>query len=91
MRKLKETVAALEKKGFTKREGRDYNFRFHTAAGAVTAIATRVPKGRGELRPWEVRGLRKDLGLREDELLSLIDCPLSASDYEAIQKKLGRL
>ncbi|MBS1765986.1 MAG: hypothetical protein JST05_01090 [Acidobacteria bacterium] len=91
MRKLKQTVAALEKKGFAKREGRDYNFRYHTTAGEVSRIATRIPKGRGDLQPWEVHGMRKQLGLTLDELMDLIDCPMDQAAYEEIQKKLGRL
>ncbi|MDP1832643.1 MAG: hypothetical protein Q8K67_11335 [Geothrix sp.] len=89
MRKLKETVAALEKKGFTKREGRDYNFRFHTKDGAPSGVKTRVPKGRGDLQPWEVHGLRKDLGLTEPELLALIDCPMSREKLEQILRERG--
>jgi hypothetical protein len=91
MRKLKEAVAALEKKGFEKRDGRDYNFRYHTVDGKVSSITTRIPKGRGDLQSWEIQGLRKNLGLSLDELLALIDCPLSREGYEAIQAKLGRL
>lgn len=89
MRKLKETVAALEKKGFEKREGRDYNFRFHTQEGVPTGVKTRVPKGRGDLQPWEVRGLRKDLGLSQDELLDLIDCPLTREGLERLLRNRG--
>lgn len=91
MRKLKETVAALEKKGFAKREGRDYNFRYHTLSGEVSTITTRVPKGRGDLRPWEFQGLRKQLGLSEEELLNLIDCPMSQAQYEKLLKSKNRL
>lgn len=91
MRKLKETVAALGRKGFQKREGRDYNFRYHAQDGTVSAIRTRVPKGRGDLQPWEVRGLQKDLGLTQAELLDLIDCPLTREAFESIQRRNGRL
>jgi hypothetical protein len=91
MRKLKETVAALERKGFQKREGRDYNFRYHAKDGTVSAIKTRVSKGRGDLQRWEVYGMRKDLGLTLGELLDLIDCPLTREAFESLQRKQGRL
>lgn len=91
MRRLSRTLSALTKKGFSKRDGRDWNLRYVTEAGMTSSVFTRVPKGDGDLKPHEFRGIRKDLSLSERELCELIDCPMSQETLEALLASRGRI
>ena len=81
-----EVEAALERKGFERREGDHSQFRYHTESGQLTRVRTMTSHGR---RGAEIRDSVASLMARPRQcrlsmrqFRRLVDCSLSRGAYE---------
>jgi len=89
-RKVEE---ALLKKGFEGKEGDHHFFVYHTLQGKKSSIRTKTshtPKMK-EISDGLIAQMAKQCCLNKQEFMTLIDCPLSREQYEALLIKKGEI
>jgi len=77
---------ALQDKGFCTKPGDHNYFVYHTEDGKKTRVVTKTSHGR---KPKTISGdllafMARQCKLKNDEFLSLVDCPLTRPLYEEI-------
>ncbi len=77
----------LQNKGFRLEKRRKHEYlRFHTKDGTKTPVFTYLSHGAGgkEVRDDIIAKMAKQCQLTRKDFLRLVDCSLSADDYEAL-------
>ena len=79
-----EVEAALERKGFERREGDHSQFRYHTESGQLTRVRTMTSHGRrsADIGDSVVSLMARQCRLSVRQFRRLVDCSLSRGAYE---------
>lgn len=83
VRKLKDIELSLTKKGFVLKQSHHRNYVLHVN-GKKTSIRTRISRGSKEYDDHLLGQMAKQVKLSKENLLQLIDCPLSEKEYKDI-------
>ena len=80
-----EVEAALERKGFERREGAHAQFRYRTESGRLTRVRTMTSHGRrgADIRDSTVGLMARQCCLSIRQFRRLVDCSLSRGAYES--------
>lgn len=89
-RKAVKVAAALLRKGFCERNGKDRYFIL-TVNGSLTHVRTKMSHGADECDDFILTSMRHQLHLKGQELAALLDCPLGHDDYGSILRRRGVL
>lgn len=89
-RKVKDIEMALQKKGFLLKQSHHRFFVFHVE-GKKTSIRTRLSHGAKEYDDHLLGQMAKQVKLPKEDLLRLIDCPLSEEEYKEILIESGSI
>ncbi len=81
-------MAALEKKGFQKREN-DHTFFHLYVGGKKTIVFTKVSHGEKEIPDKLLGVMARQLKIKKKQFLDLIDCPLTEEKYLEILRQAG--
>jgi len=87
----KEVEAALELKGFLRKEGDHHRFIYHSLAGKKTRIHTKTSNGARDIADNIISQMAKQCGLTSKLFGQLIECPLERKAYEAELIKTGAI
>lgn len=87
-RKVKDIEMALQKKGFQLKQSHHRFFVFQVE-GKKTSIRTRLSHGAKEYDDHLLGQMAKQVKLPKEDLLRLIDCPLSEEEYKEILIESG--
>lgn len=89
-RKVKEIESSLGKKGF---ELKQTHHRMYTlfVEGKRTSIRTRISHGLKEYDDHLLGQMAKQVKLTKEQLLELIDCPMSEEQYRKILLDSGAI
>ncbi|WP_342508893.1 hypothetical protein [Sporosarcina sp. FSL K6-2383] len=79
-RKVKLIRSSLEKKGFSLKETHHFMYTLYVD-GKKTSIRTRLSHGLKEYDDHLLGQMSKQLAVTKEELLDLIDCPMSYESY----------
>lgn len=89
-RKQRDVEASLRKKGFRQREGDHSFFVYHRASDEKkTSVFTKTSHGAKEVDGFLLGQMAKQCHLARNEFLSLVDCTLDQSGYEARLREKG--
>ena len=82
--KRRDVEAALERKGFERREGAHSLFTYHTVRGTETRVRTMISHGKrsADIRPSTASLMARQCYLSNRQFRRLVDCSLSRRDYE---------
>ena len=82
--KRRKVQAALERKGFVKKDGRHKYLIYHTLSQKKTSVRTMISHGRGNADIGDdlLHHMAQQCHLQKTEFEDLIECPLSREDYE---------
>lgn len=89
-RNAKKVSAALERKGFERRDAKDAYFHLW-ADGKKTPIYTKISHGEREIHDGLLGRMALQLKLRRAQFDDLIECPLSREDYVGILREEGHI
>ena len=84
-RRVRDVRAALEAKGFAIEEGRKHvHFVYIDKQGRTTAARTMLSHGAGgsDLGDNLLSQMARQVGLRRNEFLRLVDCPMSRQELD---------
>jgi predicted RNA binding protein YcfA (HicA-like mRNA interferase family) len=84
-----EVIRACKKLGFeevSSRRGDHFKYVFFYKGKRVLRVI--IPKGRGELRPGTLEGIREDLRLNKESFKQAIECPLGRKAYLGIVEQV---
>lgn len=84
-RKAREIRSALESKGFDVEEGRKHiHFIYVDLQGRTTAARTMLSHGAagGDVSDNLLSQMARQIGLRRNDFLRLVDCPMSRADLD---------
>lgn len=76
----KDVAASLKKKGFVPSNSDHIKYYLHVG-GRRTVIRTKVSHGEKEISDNLLSLMARQLKLTRKQLMDLVDCPLSFSDY----------
>ena len=88
--KSRALKTGLLNKGFRVYEG-DHHFLFLYIGGKKTAVRTRISHGSKEYGDNLLSLVARQLHLTKDELMNLIDCPMTHNEYVATLKRNGHI
>ena len=79
----------LKKLSLSFRKGKERNAWYELDGKKILRVT--IPKGSGTIPPGTLNSIRDQLWLSRDQFSSLINCPLSSSDFERIVRGKGLL
>lgn len=88
--KTEKIDKALRKKGF-KNEQRDHNYYFYYYNGKKSAINTKTSHGKDEVGDSLIGMMAKQLHLKKEQFMQLIQCTLDADTYKQILIDKGQI
>jgi hypothetical protein len=84
-RKRKDVEAALERKGFMRKDGDHNYFVYHRRiSGKKTAIFTKTSHSGLDLNDFLLGQMAKQCRLSKKDFIRLVDCPLDRQTYEGM-------
>jgi hypothetical protein len=89
-RAAREIESALLKKGFQRRESKDAYFHLWVD-GKKTMVFTKMSQGEKEVHDGLLGAMARQLKLTKQQLVELVDCPLSLEEYAAILRRAGHI
>jgi len=86
-------ISGLKKKGFENESGDHKYFVYHTTAGMLTHVKTKVSHGsEKDISPNLITEMRRQCQLDSTaDFVNLIRCPLKREEYENILREKGFL
>jgi predicted RNA binding protein YcfA (HicA-like mRNA interferase family) len=90
-RDRKDVEAALEKKGFLRKEGDHHRFIYHTMGGLKTKVLTKTSHSHRQIADNILSQMAKQCGLTNKLFGDLIECPLTRDAYEATLVQNGHV
>lgn len=87
--RARDVEAALERKGFRKRDGHHAFFVYYTANNQKTGVRTKMSHGENEIGNKLIGAMARQCRLAKEDFKRLIECPLSRDEYEAILVAAG--
>ena len=79
----------LKKLGFVERKGRGKHIKYlYEASQGTKRIIVPVPKGRGDMKPGTLDGIRDRLYLNRRQFEGAFVCPFTREDYSSLIDKL---
>ncbi len=78
--KTRDIKASLKRKGFEPREG-DHEFLMYCVNGRRTRIYTKISHGKSEISDPLIGAMSKQVHLKKEEFIDLINCPLTKEKY----------
>lgn len=79
------------KKGFRDERGRKDIFYYFYYKGKKSHIFTKMSHNPGDLDEWHITQMAKQVKLKKNQFIDLIDCPLIEEDLIKIYLELGEL
>jgi hypothetical protein len=86
----RDVMAALEAKGFRKKEN-DHTFFHLWVEGRKTPVYTKVSHGEREIRDRLLGIMARQLKLSGKQFRELIECPLTAAEYIRLLRSGGHI
>ena len=88
-----DVEAALERKGFLRRESDHSHFTYYTEGGAPTRVRTKTSHGRrsDDIHDKLLSRMANQCRLSKQQFRDFVDCSLSRHDYEGVLVKKGVL
>jgi hypothetical protein len=83
-------AAALLRKGFVE-ERRDHKYYFFQVGGKKTSVFTFISHGERDANDWILGQIARQLNLTKSEMLRLIECSLSETEYRDLLIERGRI
>ncbi len=90
-RDRKDVEAALEKKGFLRKEGDHHRFIYYTKGGLKTKVLTKTSHSHRQIVDSILSQMAKQCCLTNKLFGDLIECPLSRDDYEEMLVQSGHV
>ena len=87
----KDVDAALERKGFKRKEGDHHHFIYHSLAGKKTRVHTKTSHGQREISENILSQMARQCGLTNKLFSQLVECPMDRAAYEAELIKAGKI
>lgn len=87
----KDVEAALERKGFLRKEGDHHRFIYYSKAGLKTKVLTKTSHSHRQIADGILSQMAKQCGLTNKLFGDLIDCPLSRDAYEEMLIQAGHV
>jgi hypothetical protein len=85
-RKVQVVAASLVAKGMAASEGKHHTM-FHKEIDGVTTLITRISRSHDEIADGIAKLMANQCALHFREFLNLIDCPLSAEQWDSLVRE----
>jgi len=91
-RKKRDVRSALEKKGFSAREGHHHYFCYHDLKGARTKVFTKIShSSKNDLDDNLLGRMARQCKLPRADFDRLIECPMDHDEYDTILRQAGNI
>jgi len=89
-REARDVEAALQKKGFKRREGKDAYYHLYVD-GKKTPIFTKISHGEKEIHDGLLGAMSRQMQLSKRQFGDFVDCPLTMEAYILLLRQSGKI